>query len=124
MVILHLAQERRPYTFQDMKLRHQAFESVCTCREYGNKGCAFVGESGDDGEETGCGEETGDGDGEDSAGPRQSGLALFPALQGTQMTSEKNERREGIRRKRMDLSSSIIFSGRRGEMERENDGGS
>ncbi|KAJ6675019.1 hypothetical protein OIU85_011217 [Salix viminalis] len=77
-------------------------------------------------EETGdCnGDSKGAEDAKDKAGPRQSGLALFPALQGTQMTSEKNERREGIRRRRMDLSSSIIFSGRRGEMERENDGGS
>ncbi|KAJ6400950.1 hypothetical protein OIU84_016385 [Salix udensis] len=77
-------------------------------------------------EETGdCnGDSIGAEDAKDKAGPRQSGLALFPALQGTQMTSEKNERREGIRRRRMDLSSSIIFSGRRGEMEREYDGGS
>ncbi|KAJ6319972.1 hypothetical protein OIU78_015378 [Salix suchowensis] len=113
----------------------------------GKKPEMAIGEDSVSVKETGDGEETGDGNEEDSfsaeetgdcngdsigaedakdkAGPRQSGLALFPALQGTQMTSEKNERREGIRRRRrMDLSSSIIFSGRRGEMERENDGGS
>jgi len=100
-----------------------------------------VEETGDgNGEETGDGneedsvsvEETGDCNGDsigsedakDKAGPRQSGLALLPALQGSQMTSEKNERREGTRRRRMDLLSSIFFYWRREEMERENDEGS